>query len=154
MAHHLITSNPSVKVFPGNVVTPTVRAYCASIPSGIGFVYEVPQDAFNAGAAGSDLLDVIGTGIESCVTGHHVIGGVSAQDFDKNGLLQDYADLTVAYQPAGSILPPATAIAHIPIDSFFTESFGGSGVIVPGGGPSPQEICDETYNQLVALAGG
>lgn len=154
MAHQLITSNPSVKVFPGNVVTPTVRAYCASIPSGIGFVYEVPQEAFAAGAAGSDLLDVIAAGIESCVTGHHVVGGVAAQDFDENSLLQDYTDLTVAYQPAGSVLPAATAIAHIPVDAYFTAETGIGGLVIPGLGASPQEICDETYNNLVALAGG
>src|SRR5690348_2743770 len=139
MPYQLITSNPSVKVYPGNVVTATVRAYCSSSPSGIGFVYEVPETSFTAGAvggqagpAGAALLDVIAQGIESCVTSHNVIGGNPAQDFDANGLLQDYPDLTVAYQPPNSVLPPATATAHIPVDAYFTAQTGIGGLLIPG----------------------
>lgn len=159
-SYQLVASEPSIKVLSPTSIIETVRATIATLPTGIQATYEVPAASFGPSTAGGApsgqaLLDVIAEGIESLVEGHHVIGGQPAQDFDQNGLLQDYTDLIVAYTPAGSVLPPLTAIAHIPIDNYFLAETGIGGLSIPGpGGGTPADIADTTYNQLVALAGG
>ena len=153
-SHALDYSAPSVKVYSGNLVDPTIRCWCHSTPTGIGFVYEVPEKKFDA-QAGGDLLDVIGAGIEDLVANHHVTGGQGAQDFDTNGLLADFVDLIVTYVVPGSPLPSPTAVAHVPVDNFFLAETGIGGLSIPGpGGGTPADIVDKTYDNLVAIAGG
>lgn len=146
-------SAPSTKVYTGNLAQPTVRCWCQSIPTGIGFVYELPEADF-AAQAGGDLLDVIGTGIEDLVTSHHVTGGQGAQDFDQNNLLADFVDLIVTYVVQGSPFPNPTAIAHVPVDNFFLVQSGVGGQSFAGPGGTPADIVDATYNDLAKLAGG
>ena len=151
--HVVQYSAPSVKVYPGNLVQPTIRAWCLTVPTGIGFAYEVPEASFNSDA-GSALLDVPGQEIEILVASHHVTGGQGVQDIDANNLLTDFVDLVVTYTVAGSPFPSPTAVAHVPMDSFFSAETGIGGLIIPGLGPSPQEIVDATYNHLVHLVTG
>jgi hypothetical protein len=155
MPYTLLYSAPSLKVFSAQSVADTVRATCATQPTGIQYVYEVPTAAFDAGAPGAALLDEIAVGIEQLVSNNHVTGGSALQDFDNNGLLQDYVSLTVSYTPPGSGFPPLTAAAQILVDDFLSQQTGIGGlVIVPPGSVTPASACDAVYANLQTLAAG
>ena len=145
-------SAPSVKVYVGNLVQPTVRCWCLSIPTGIGFNYELPETDFQT-QAGDALLDVIGGEIENLVATANVTGGQGAQDYDANGLLADFVDLIVTYVVPNSPFPNPTAVAHIPVDNFFLAQTGIGGLQIPGPGGTPQSIVAAAYANLVALVG-
>lgn len=148
-----VIATPSIRVLDNNTVLTTERCTIATKPTGIHVTWEVPIDAFNADG-GTALLNVLGNAIEELVNNRHVTGGQPAQDYDDNGLLQDYLDAIVTYNR--TTLPPLTATARIPVDLFFTagDIAEFQNYLPPGTTfVSPDDICDATYAKLAQQAG-
>lgn len=154
MAYTLVNAAPSLKVLDPNTVLQTERCSIVTQPTGIQATYEVPLTSFQTDA-GAALLEVLAGALESLASGHHVTGGLSAQDFDQNGLLTDYVDLIVTYDRGIAGAPLLTGTARVPVDDFFLTETGIGGLqITPASGETPAARCDDVYNSLANVAGG
>ena len=154
----VLTSFRTIQVLGPTLTQDAEYAVCSTVPHGFGFAYAVPIDSWAPPGAppgsGPDpaavqLLDVIATQLEALAANGEAVGSVPVQDVDRNGLITDAVDVTVAYDRSAQGLPTLYGTVTIPIQAFFNQETGIGGFHV--GEPPNQYVVDE-YHRLAALA--
>jgi hypothetical protein len=95
------------------------------------------------------LIGPLAESIENLIAGSAATTASYLQDVTDSGLLADYLDVVVEYDPADGFRPPMTTTVRIPLDAF----------LAAGGDPwfarlaaSPQSLVDEAYQALAGTA--
>ena len=149
MGYKVETQVRSVQVLGPTEVVPVQRAGIRTSPSAVFVEYPVPLSLWRQNQ-GADVLGPLADGIEGVIAQGLAIGGSYAQDYDNNGLLVDYCEMTVQYIPPGALGIPQTASVLIPLEAFIASQ---GDVFFTALGASPQSLLVEAYDHLVALAG-
>jgi hypothetical protein len=152
MAFVPLDSYRTVKVLSQTDVVDVQYVSAVSSPSGFGFAYAVPYDAWLADGGGG-LLDVIAVQLEQIGSNGQMVASSATQDLDKNGLLQDYVSAVVEYDRSAQGLPPLSGTVEIPVQAFFSQDTGIGGFTVPGAVSPNQYVVDE-WDRLATLAAG
>lgn len=148
MAYRVETQYRDVQVLGPTQVVPVQRAGVRTSPSAVYVEYPVPLSLWRLNQ-GADVLGPLTDGIEGVIAQGLAVGGSFVQDYDKNGLLVDYCEMTVEYIPPGPLGIPQTASVLIPCEAFIAS---GGDPFFTRLGASPQSLLTEAYDHLVALA--
>lgn len=126
-----IGSYATVQVTGPTTAVDVLRITFRTIPSGVVATANAPyknivgvQPGDVAGIAGV-FIEPLATGIERMMGSGIVSGAVAAEDTDNSGLLIDYIDATVEYDPPDASQGPFTQVVRIPTNAFDEPSFYG-----------------------------
>jgi hypothetical protein len=140
----------TVQVVSPSQVIDVLRVTFRTTPSGVvafasvpykGLVGIVPGDV---GAIEDRFIEPLAFGIERMMGSGKVASATGSEDVDASGLLVDYIDAVVSYQPATAGQPgPFEQVIRIPVHAFDEPSFYG---------PLIQARIDAAYQAMVDLA--
>lgn len=146
----LLATASTVQVLSATLVIDAVLSTVQTNESGIIASLTLPAGLLTTDA-GVLELNTFTNNLETILADNRVSAVTGAQSIDDNGLLQDSLDITVAYSPPGSQLPPLTQSITTPYSD--VRATGG----ITGGtvtGSSVEAAIADAYQQLVTLAGG
>src|SRR6266496_951107 len=143
----VVTQLRSVRVIGPTQVVDVELVGFVTHPTEIYAEYPVPLDLWRAGNV-AELLGPIAHEIESLIANTAAVTGSYSQDVDENGLLVDYIDFVVSYQPSSGLGLPQTATVSISIDLLGAVSDPIAARFLT----SPDAMIQEAYDRLVATA--
>lgn len=127
----VIGSYATVQVTGPTTAVDVLRITARTAPSGIVFTANAPyrnlvgvQPGDVDGVANTFLVP-LATGLERMMGSGMVAGATATEDVDANGLLVDYIDAVVAYDPGTAGQEPLTQVVRIPVHAFDEPSFYG-----------------------------
>lgn len=152
MGYTVMGSFATVQVISPTQVVDVLRITFRTDPSGVVAFANVPYknlvgfQVADADQAASVFIAPLADGIERAIGTGRVAGATGTEDIDASGLLIDYIDLTVQYDPGDPARPgPFQSIIRIPVFAFEGGAFFG---------PLVLDKINAAYDALVALAGG
>jgi hypothetical protein len=152
MGYIVLDTQTTIQVISPTTVLDIEYVTASTTPTGVIFAYPLLEETWQANGGG-ETLGNIATAIENLVTSNHVVGGSNSQDLDNSGLLVDYVDLIVEYDPPNGL--PLQSTVSVPISAFVGTELGIGGIVIPGI-ETPEQYVEAEYDRLVALvaAGG
>lgn len=143
----VVSQDRTVQVLSQTEVADVERVGFVTKPTGIYAERLVPYASWLAlGAAG--WIEPLAQAIENLISGGLASFATFVQDIDPSGLLADFLDFLVVYQPSGGIGLPQTTTVRIPVNTLTLDtSFGG--VIAS---LDPAQTLRDAYDALVATA--
>lgn len=152
MGYTVLGSYPTIQVISPTSVVDVLRITFRTDPSGVVAFANVPYKEVggftvaDADQAASLFLAPLADGIETIMSTGWLAGASGTEDIDASGLLVDYIDCVVQYEPNDPLRPgPFQSIIRIPVFAFETGPFFDALVRNP---------VLAAYNALVKLAGG
>lgn len=152
MGYTVLGSYATVQVTGPTTVVDVLRINFRTTPSGVVATANVPYrnlvgfTVADADQAASLFISPLADGIERMMGSGRVAGAVGSEDIDASGLLVDYVDATVEYDPADPARPgPFQSVIRIPVGAFDEPSFYA---------PLVGDKINAAYDALVQLAGG
>lgn len=130
-SYTIMGSYATVQVTGPATAVDVLRITARTIPSGVVFTANAPyrnivgvQPGDVAGIA-NVFIAPLADGIERMMGSGIVAGAVATEDTDASGLLIDYIDATVAYDPQNATQDVFTQVVRIPTGAFDEPSFYG-----------------------------
>lgn len=152
MGYTVLGSYATVQVTSPTTVVDVLRINFRTTPSGVVATANVPYKNIagftvaDADQAASIFIGPLADGIEQAIGTGRVAGGTGSEDIDASGLLVDYIDLTVEFNPNDPTRPgPFQSVLRVPVFAFETGEFFG---------PLVRDKINAAYDALVKLAGG
>lgn len=152
MGYIVLGSFPTIQVTGPTSVVDVLRITFRTTPSNVVAFANVPYknlvgfQVANAEQAASVFIGPLADGIERMMGSGEVAGAVGSEDIDASGLLVDYLDVTVEYNPNDPTRPgPFQSLVRVPVFAFDEPSFYG---------PLVGSVIDAAYQALRTLAGG
>lgn len=125
----VIGSYATVQVTGPQTAVDVLRITARTIPSGVVFTSSAPyrnlvgvQPGDVEGIANTFLVP-LATGIERMIGSGMVTGATAAEDTDASGLLVDYIDAVVAYDPSGAGQSELSQIVRFNVQVFDEAGF-------------------------------
>ena len=119
--------------------------------TGAGVYAEYPIDLASWNAdRGREQLNALSDAIDSLIATTAAVGASYLQDTDVSGLLIDYLDVIVEYDSGDPTAQPFQGTARIPLALFGSASDPWLANLLG----SPQQMVDDEYQRLVAIANG
>lgn len=149
-ADYVVTgSYATVQVTGAQSAVDVLRISFRTIPSGVAATANAPYRNI-VGVQPGDVQGIadrfiapLAAGIERLMGSGMVAGATASEDVDASGLLVDYLDVTVAYDPPNGTGDTLTQVVRVPTQAFDEPSFYGPLIGAKIGG---------AYDALKALA--
>lgn len=142
----VVSQRRTVQVLSQTQVADVEEVGFISHPSGTYAQREVPYISWLA--SGSDAwIEPLAAAIEGLFSGGLASAASFVQDVDTNGLIADFLDFTVTYQPTGGLGLPMSTEVRIPVTALTLDTQFGSFL-----GTSPADQLRAAYDALVATA--
>ncbi len=152
MPAEVIGSYATVKVFSPTQVVDVLMVTFRTSPSNVVAFASPPYDDIqgftvaNADQAASVFIAPLADGIERMMSTGQVAGASGSEDISRDGLLIEYIDAIVEYNPADPARPgPFQSSIRLQVFAFEDGNFFSSLVLAP---------IQAAYQALVQLAGG
>ncbi len=152
MGYVVLGSYATVQVTGPESVVDVLRISFRTTPSGVTATASVPYrnlvgfTTADADQAATVFIGPLSDGIERMMGIGRVAGATGSEDIDASGLLVDYIDATVEYDPQNAAqVGPFQSVVRIPVHAFDEPSFFD---------PLVLNKINEAYDALVRLAGG
>lgn len=152
MGYTVLGSYATVQVTGPTTVVDVLRVNFRTTPSGVVATANIPYrnvaglTVADVDSAASVFIGPLADGIERMMGSGEVAGATGSEDIDASGLLVDYIDATVEYDPNDPARPgPFQAVVRIPVFAFDEPSFYD---------PLVGSKVNATYVALQRLAGG
>ena len=137
-----------VQVLAANqVLDVQVQPFITS-PTGIYAQFPIPYVDFVAQGVGA-WLGPLADAIEGLISSTAAVGATFAQDVDASGLITDYLDFIVEYQPPGRLGPPFQTTARVTLGSLISDLDPWFSALPK----SPENIIGDVEAALIAAAG-
>lgn len=127
----VIGSYATVQVTGPQSAVDVLRITFRTIPSGVVATANAPYRNI-VGVRPDDVQGIadtfiapLATGIERMMGTGIVVGAVATEDTDASGLLVDYIDATVGYDPPGAAQDSLSQVVRLPTQAFDEPSFYG-----------------------------
>ena len=138
-----------VQVLGPTQVLDVERVAFQTTGSGVYAEYPIDLASWNADR-GADQLNALSAAIDELIATTAAIGATYLQDTDVSGLLIDYLDVIVEYDSGDPTAQPFTGTVRIPLSMFGSASDPWLATLLG----SPQQMVDDEYQRLVAVASG
>lgn len=148
--YQTLDSYKTIQVLSPQQVQDVQYVTAETIPSGIVFAYAIDYGLWLEDQ-GHNIIGQMATEFELLVQNVHVVAGQPVQDVDKSGLLVDFCDVVVELDRTAQGLPPLTGTVSLPM-TLIAYEIQPQGQGNPPGGHTAEDLCDQEYARLQALA--